>query len=68
MSDTDHSEERFVELESRIAFQERTISVLNEIVTEQEQRIASLESELVKLRSELRDGRDAPGEEAAGST
>lgn len=45
--------ERLDELESRFAFQDELIGVLNPQVAHQEKRIASLEEELRSLRREL---------------
>ena len=39
-------DERFIELESRIAFQDHTIDTLNEVVTQQQQQLDQLERKL----------------------
>jgi len=43
------SEERWIDLESRMAFQERTLGVLDEAVREQDTRLERVETRLVRL-------------------
>lgn len=50
----DH-ENRLVELETRIAYQEHTLQQLNDVVTEQQARVARLESSLSALHERLRE-------------
>ena len=63
------SEERLVEIETRIAFQERTIKDLNDVLCEQQQEIDRLGSicdalvKRVKEVSEFTPGIDAPANE-----
>ncbi len=63
------SEERLVEIETRIAFQERTIKDLNDVLCEQQQEIERLGSicdalvKRVKEVSEFTQGIYAPANE-----
>jgi len=63
------SEERLVEIETRIAFQEKTIKDLNDVLCEQQQEIERLGSicdamvKWVKEVSEFTAGIDAPANE-----
>jgi SlyX protein len=63
------SEERLVEIETRIAFQERTIKDLNDVLCEQQQeidRLGSICDALVKRVKEVLEftpGIDAPANE-----
>jgi SlyX protein len=45
--------ERLVELEVRVAFQEHTLQELNEVVTRQQQQIDRLTQELATLKAQL---------------
>ncbi|MHB1141890.1 MAG: SlyX family protein [Sulfuricaulis sp.] len=45
--------ERLTELEVRVAFQEKTIQDLNEVVTDQQRRIDRLTQELEAVKSRL---------------
>ena len=45
--------ERLVELEVRVAFQEQTLQELNEVVTRQQQQIDRLTQELATLKVQL---------------
>ena len=45
--------ERLTELEVRLAFQEKTIQDLNEVVTDQQRRIDRLAQELEAMKSRL---------------
>ena len=60
------SENRLVEIETKIAFQEKTITDLNEVLCEQQQEIARLGAicdtllRRVKMLSEFMPGIDAP--------
>lgn len=45
--------ERLTELEVRVAFQEKTIQDLNEVVTDQQRRIDRLTRELEAMKSRL---------------
>ena len=47
-------EERLIDLESRIAFQDETIDVLNRTVMEQQQQLESLTKEVAHLRDRLK--------------
>ncbi len=49
-------EERFVDLETRLTYQERTIEELNEVVTRQQGQIDILEAKLETIVSHLREG------------
>ena len=63
------SEERLVEIETKIAFQEKTIKDLNDVLCEQQQEIERLGSicdalvKRVKELSEFTPGMDAPANE-----
>ena len=63
------SEERLVEIETKIAFQEQTIEDLNDVLCEQQQEIERLGSicdtlvKQVKEFSEFTPGIDAPANE-----
>ena len=63
------SENRFVEIETKIAFQEKMIKDLNDVVYEQQQemeRISSICDLLIKREKELSEfslGSDAPANE-----
>jgi SlyX protein len=63
------SEERLVEIETKIAFQEQTIEDLNDVLYEQQQEIERLGSicdalvKRVKELSEFTPGIDAPANE-----
>ncbi len=63
------SEERLVEIETKIAFQEKTIEDLNDVIYEQQQEIERLGSicnvlvKRVKELSEFTQGVDAPANE-----
>lgn len=46
-------QERLTELEVRVAFQERTIQELNDVVTRQQQEIDRLARELASLKDQL---------------
>lgn len=48
-------ENRLIELESRLAFQEHTLQELNGVVARQQQEILRLTRELEALRGQLRD-------------
>lgn len=48
-------EERFVDLETRLTYQERTIEELNEVVTRQQGQIDTLEEKLAAVISHLRE-------------
>lgn len=55
-------EERFIELETKIAFQENTIDALNEVVTNQQSQIERLEAEIKAIKEQLANLADAlPG-------
>jgi SlyX protein len=46
--------ERWIELETRMAFQEHTLAELNDIVTEQGREIVSLRMELTRALTDLK--------------
>jgi SlyX protein len=46
-------DDRITELESKLAFSERLIDQLNEVVTEHEKRIKALESAVVMLNDQM---------------
>ncbi len=47
-------DDRFNELETRLAFQDHTLGELNDVVTSQERRIAQLERELTMLKGQMK--------------
>jgi SlyX protein len=51
--ENDPMNERLVELETRVAFQDRTIQELNEVVTRQQTRIDRLARELESVKAHL---------------
>jgi len=46
-------ENRLIELESRVAFQEHTLQELNDVVVRQQQEMAQLQRELGILRAQI---------------
>jgi len=62
-------DDRIRELESKLAFQEHTLAELNQVVYEQQRRIARLEDACRELGGELKaltekvGAEDSPGEE-----
>jgi len=54
-------DERIMELESRVAIQDRTISDLDEVVRQFSERVEVLERRLSELVEEHRTGRDNVG-------
>lgn len=61
-NDRAHGESRQADLESRLAFQEETLSQLGEVVASQDQRIVRLEQQLQALAGHYRSLRDAVDE------
>ncbi|MBK6923175.1 MAG: SlyX family protein [Deltaproteobacteria bacterium] len=53
-------DQRIVELEIRIAYQEKTIHDLDEMVTKYAARLDALARELAELRARFDSGSDAP--------
>jgi len=58
-------EERFVDLETRLTYQERTIEELNEVVTRQQDQIDLLTEKIEAIVSHLRDGASPVAGDAA---
>ncbi len=58
------SDERFIDLETRLAHQERLIEQLNEVLTDQQSRLTRLEEVSESLKDRLR----AIGEGGAGTS
>ena len=60
---------RFIDMETRFAYQEKTIADLNDVVTEQQKAIENLEAIVEKLTQRFHDlskalsGIDAPANE-----
>lgn len=52
------SEERFIDLESRLAHQDQLLNELNDVVTEQQKRIMQLEELCKALIQRVRAGGD----------
>jgi SlyX protein len=48
-------DERLEEFEMRLAYQDKTISDLNDVITAQWKKIEALERQLLRLDEELRD-------------
>lgn len=61
-------EERLIELETKISYQEHIIGELNEVVTEQQRQIDRMEKELKRIQTHLKgisgSGLARPDEEA----
>ena len=62
------SEERFIDLESRLAYQEQLLNELNDVVTDQQARIMRLDELCKSLITKVRSMGDAmpasdPGDE-----
>lgn len=55
-------DERLVELESKLAFQEQTIEDLNEVVVEQGRLLEAISERLARLEQRLRGADDAGSE------
>ncbi|MCP4043991.1 MAG: SlyX family protein [Gammaproteobacteria bacterium] len=51
-------EERIIELETKVAFQDETIELLNQTVIQQQQAIDQLQLELKEIKSMLEARRD----------
>ena len=49
-------ENRFVSLETKISYQEKTIAELNDVVTAQQGQIAKLEARLTRLETSQEQG------------
>jgi len=49
-------EDRIIELESRLAFQESTMQDLNDIVAKQQNLLHQLSDEVIKLKNQLQNG------------
>ena len=56
MNETDTTERRLVDLESRSAFQEETVRELNDALVRQQERIDRLEASLNVAVEQLRQG------------
>ncbi len=52
--------DRLIELETKLAFQEDTLQILNEVVTRQQQQIERLEAQLALLIDRFRQLSDPP--------
>ncbi len=61
-------EDRLIELESRTAFQEDTISRLNDIVATQQRQLDTLRQTVDLVIRQLRDNTAAPVADAANET
>lgn len=58
----------FEDIQSRLAFQEDTLSQLNRVVARQDEQIARLEQQLAALAGKYRDLRDTLDEHAEAPT
>ncbi len=47
-------EKRFIELETRISYQDHTMNELSDVVAQQQKQIEQLEKQLVQLRAHLK--------------
>ena len=56
--DTESLNNRIVELETRLSYQDHTIEQLNEVVTSQQNQIDRLESDIKRIKAHLKDGTD----------
>lgn len=72
MSDVSDPGERLIEIESKISFQERTIEVLNEVVTEQQNlidrltvRIDRMAARIDRITDSFADGSGSSAEDVA---
>ncbi|MDM8547772.1 SlyX family protein [Candidatus Venteria ishoeyi] len=54
MKTEQQTDERFINLETKLAYQEDTIQTLNDIVTRQQQQITQLEDDLKYLLTHLK--------------
>ncbi|MCF6247801.1 MAG: SlyX family protein [Desulfobacula sp.] len=63
------NEERFIEIETKLAHQEKTIKDLNDVICEQQNEIDSLDlickklTKLIKEHAQMVSGIDAPANE-----
>lgn len=65
MSDATSTEERFVTLETKLAYQEKLLSDLNDVLLERTRQIDKLESRVKQLEQLSREGgREFSGEES----
>lgn len=55
-------EQRMDELESRVAFQDETIRVLNDTIASQDQQLLSMQAELKLIKTRLRELVQAVGD------
>ena len=53
--DEDRVESRFVDLETKVAFQEKTIADLNDVLVEQERALNELRRQVTALREQLHE-------------
>ena len=58
-------EARFVDLETRLTYQERTIEELNEVVTRQQDQIDTLTGKLEAVVNHIREGTSPVARDAA---
>lgn len=63
--DNDNTQQQIDDLQSKLAFQEDTVQVLNDMVSEQQQDILSLKAQMKSLLAELRNVLDELGEDSA---
>ncbi|MEX2673487.1 MAG: SlyX family protein [Phycisphaeraceae bacterium] len=54
-------ESRIVELEVKLAYQEKTLSDLNDVILQQQQMIERLEKRLTALKEQVEAAGEAPG-------
>ncbi|MCP3875171.1 MAG: SlyX family protein [Desulfobacteraceae bacterium] len=63
------SEERFIEIETKLAYQDKTIKELNDVICEQQKEIDKLNTvcqkltNLIKQHAQMAEGIDAPANE-----
>lgn len=58
--DSNQDEDRITSLETLLAYQEKTISEMNEVLTEQVSKIEFLISKVTKLEEALKNGTASP--------
>jgi len=60
------NEERIIEIETKLAFQDGSVQELNEVLCQQQQRIEKLEATCALLLEHLRELSDSAGPVSAG--
>lgn len=63
MDGAEHATEARIALESKLAFLERTVDDLNDVILDQARSFEALEARLAKLEARLHDAHNAEGGE-----